>query len=303
MNRIINFHDVESKSWFESVLKILQKKYRLVSMEDIESAFYKKSKLVNACHITVDDGNRSFYENIYPVIKKNNVPATIFVSPYICQNKNNFWFQEIGFFNYNELMIIISEFLKTDITLLQKFPVTSILKTFDLERIWEVINIYKKKFNFNDLPFVNMDIETIKAISKEELITIGAHTMTHPILRNESDISSEKQIKNSIIELSKILGKEIRYFAYPNGTPDIDFGEREIGYLKEMNIKIAVSTDSRCFSDKDNPLSLPRFSIGHGSDLFIKTKLFLGKHWEFLKKLKGKDEVKDRVRLKKLLKT
>lgn len=301
MNRIINFHDVEDRNWFESVLLILKRRYNLVPMSEIESSFYMKTKLVNACHITIDDGCNSFYDNMYPVLKKHNVPATIFISPQICKNQENFWFQEIKGYNNDELKRIIAEDLDIDLRLITEFPVTTILKTLNLDKIWEIISLYRNKFDVGQRRSMNMSIEVIKEINNDDLITIGAHTMSHPILSNETRIQSEKQIKDSINDLSAILDKEIKYFAYPNGTPNIDFGSREIEFLKDVNVKIAVSTDVRTFTKKDDPLSIPRISLGHGSKLFVEIKLTLGRYWEVLKKIKGRNETKDRLRLRKLI--
>jgi peptidoglycan/xylan/chitin deacetylase (PgdA/CDA1 family) len=302
MNRIINFHDVQDQIWFESVIKLLKKSYSCISIKDIESYYSGKTKLVNSCHITVDDGCNSFYEVMYPILKKHNIPATIFVSPYISQKQQKFWFQEIKKFNDVEFKKIIADNYDIDFSMIREFPITSILKIFTIDEIWNLINLFKEKFKVGESEKLNMDIETIKKIDKENLVTIGAHTITHPILANENDISSKRQIKRSIEDLSNILNKKVICFAYPNGTPSIDFGKREIRYLKENGIKIAFSTESRSFKKSDNPLNLPRVSLEHGSNLFVQTKLKIGRFWEVLKKIKGIDEKRDRARLRVVFK-
>lgn len=57
----------------------------------------------------------------------------------------------------------------------------------------------------------------IKEMDKDPLCTIGAHTVSHPMLRHVPD--SPEEIKNSKKTLEQILGHDIRYLAYPFGQP------------------------------------------------------------------------------------
>ena len=107
MNRVVNFHSVNDKLWFESVVKILKSKYRIVSIGELEKYFYHGNDLVNSCHITCDDGDKTFYELLYPVLKEYNIPATIFVSPSVCKKGVIFWFQELRGYNEIEMKKII----------------------------------------------------------------------------------------------------------------------------------------------------------------------------------------------------
>lgn len=57
--------------------------------------------------------------------------------------------------------------------------------------------------------------EDIIQLSKDPLCTIGAHTVTHPMLRKCTDPYTE--IVQSKQELEQILGKPVNYLAYPYG--------------------------------------------------------------------------------------
>ena len=157
-----------------------------------------------------------------------------------------------------------------------------------------MIRRYQEETNTAPKACQNMTLDEILEVEKSELITVGAHTLNHPILKNESDEMCYNEITGSIVELEKLLGHEVRYFAYPNGTPNIDFGEREINYLKKNNIAIAVSTEGKLISEHDDKLALPRMGLSHGSMPFIKSKLILGANWERIKVLVGRSELKSR---------
>ena len=59
----------------------------------IEPDLHNDIKRFNCCHLTFDDGHISFYNNAYPIIKDYKIPASLYVSPEIVQNKELYWFQ------------------------------------------------------------------------------------------------------------------------------------------------------------------------------------------------------------------
>ena len=294
MNKVINFHNVKDSSWFDMAITILKSKYTMIGIGELESYYYEGKNLKNACHITIDDGDKTFYDVIFPILKKHNIPATIFVSPRICREGKNFWFQEIRGYNEIEIKKIIFERVKIDNHIISKHSAESILKSLDIDLIWEIILVYQQLFSIKVKKPQNMNLDQLLEIDKHGLVVIGAHTETHPILANEDDEKSQKEIVDSIEGLRNILNHEIACFAYPNGTPKLDFGEREMDILKTNNCKIAFSIESENFTIKNHPLSIPRYGLSIGSANFIKTKLFLGNYWEKMKNFIWEAESKAR---------
>ena len=292
-NLIINFHVVNDAAWFENVILLLKSKYTLVDLKFFENKNnYEKKK--GFCHLTFDDGDKTFYSIAYSILKKYGVPATIFVSPKIATRQENFWFQEIKGYDKNAMINILSRELSLPMKTINEIPFMSILKNLPLAGIKKIITLYQKETSTPPKPCQNMNLHEILEVEKSGLITIGAHTLNHPILKNESDENCENEITGSIIELQKLLGHEVRYFAYPNGTPNIDFGEREINFLRKNNIAIAVSTEVKFISRYDNKLAFPRLGLSYGSMRFVKIKLILGANWEKIKSLIRPSESKNR---------
>lgn len=71
---------------------------------------------------------------------------------------------------------------------------------------------------------------------------IGAHTMTHPILSRVSDEEAQREIRGSVQKLRELLGREIVSFAYPNGRPGKDYSLRDVEFVKQSGVSVAVST-------------------------------------------------------------
>ena len=297
MNKAINFHGISNASWFEDILIILKSKYTMISIDELEDMYYNDKKITNSCHLTFDDGDISFYKLVYPILKKHNVPATIFVSPTIIKEQKNFWFQEIAGYDHQEVKKIICEVLDIRLAVLNSYSLNAIIKCLKIEQIWAILEAYQKRFNIAPKEPCNIGIDQLIEIDSYGLVKIGAHTLNHPILANENDEKSSSEITDSIKGLQEILGHEIKYFAYPNGFPIIDFGHREINFLKENNCKIAFSCEPGSFSILNNPLSIDRIGFSHGSLFFVRTKLILGGYWDSVRDFILKGEIQTRIEI------
>jgi len=174
----------------------------------------------NHCHISFDDGDRTFYTTAFPLLKKHNVPVSLFLSPKITVNQENFWFQEIAGYDDDIVKGIISKELSVPLEKLKSENIFSIFKCLTMVQMQDIIRLYQQETDTSPKAFRNMNVDEVLEVDKSDLVTIGAHTLNHPILKNETDDECEKEISGSISGLEKLLGYEILYFAYPNGTPE-----------------------------------------------------------------------------------
>ena len=114
------------------------------------------------------------------------------------------------------------------------------------------------------------------------LFTLGAHTLTHPILHNETRDVAFQEIAESKARLSRMFGGEIHYFAYPNGKKDLDFGAREFQMLRENGYRLAFTTDAQFFKG-DAPFAIPRSGFAgtpRENRSWVLGKLFLTPVWD-----------------------
>ena len=70
MNKILNFHQVKDCVWFDEVVCYLKSKYVFVTTEDLYEFYKGQINLKNSCHITIDDGDKSFYNVIFSGFKE-----------------------------------------------------------------------------------------------------------------------------------------------------------------------------------------------------------------------------------------
>ena len=302
---VLIFHKEENSRLFEKIVLSLKNNYLIVSANQLEQLLIKGASTSNVCHITFDDGIQSFYTVVFPVLKKHNIPASLFVSPRIISTGNNFWFQEIESYDDEVLKDILAEELYVSLEKLEGFSSQTIFKCLPISKIKKIIELYKQRANCGAKLPQNMTIEQLREIDASGLVAIGAHTINHPILRNEDDESCFKEIHQSITDLAYLLGHPVSYFAYPNGRPELDFGEREMKYLKENNITMAFSTELDTLNKKNNLLSITRMgfaSMGlEPSNPIVKFRLNLGKRWIDIKSIGRPTEKEVREKIKTLL--
>jgi peptidoglycan/xylan/chitin deacetylase (PgdA/CDA1 family) len=277
-------HAENDRVRLERTFVLLRKKFKLISITNLEDYYYKKKSLKNACHITVDDGDKSFYEIIYPILKKYDIPATLFVSPKICSHSENFWFQEVRGWNKDDFRELFAGYYNINICHLRKYRPGKILTSSRIEEIWSIIRKFKEQYDIPVLHPQNISVDQLTEIDKDGLVSIGAHTLDHPILANESDDRSEREITGSIRELESILNHEVKYFAYPRGIPGLDFSRREMEYLRQNDIRLAFSSEPKIFNQDDNPLCIPRYSLTSGNEYYVRLKLLLGRYWQTMRR-------------------
>jgi peptidoglycan/xylan/chitin deacetylase (PgdA/CDA1 family) len=301
MNKILNFHLVDNIDWFDQTIAKIKSQYKMVDIDTLIAFYNHEITLENACHITVDDGDQTFYDIIYPVLKKHNVPASIYVSPKVFKEKINYWFQEVEGYDETILKSVITRETKLHPKDLDGYDIFTVLKSFEIAKIHYFLEVYRLETQTFLKPYQNMTIAQLKEVEASGLITIGAHTINHPILQNENKESSAYEINHSIKELSEILEHPIKCFSYPNGIYQYDFTEREQDLLIENGIKICFSTIAKNFTVDDNKMRVPRIGISNNEKmLFLEIKLFLGFFWDKLKKLKSTGEYKQRKQLQYL---
>ena len=301
MKKVFVFHEINDFSIFKKKILLITKNYKIKNLVDFINSNEK-----NICHITFDDGHHSF-DKAFKILKERNIPSTLFISIDKILKKKNFWFQDIEYINTklnNKLNEEFNNFFSVEINN-KAFKLFDYIKLYKIEKIQEFINLLVKKYCIK-LPSFNISLEKINELSKENLLELGAHTVNHPILLNETNERSELEIKNSIENLSNFSNKQIISFAYPNGIKKLDYDDREKNILKKSGIKYAFTMNLNNFDINEyDYLEIPRISFGNN---FYKNKILFSYPYLYNKLSKTnlpfikKSEITRRLKLKKTFK-
>jgi peptidoglycan/xylan/chitin deacetylase (PgdA/CDA1 family) len=91
-------------------------------------------------------------------------------------------------------------------------------------------------------------------------MTIGGHTVSHPILSKLSESCAEAEIAQGKERLEEIIGTPIALFAYPNGKPGRDYRPEHVAIVKKIGFVGAVSTAWGTATTGCDILQVPRFT-------------------------------------------
>ncbi len=272
-------------AWFEQCLRLIGRFYEFASVDMLANAVEEKQCLRGKCFVTFDDGEKSFYEVAYPVLRKVNVPATIFVSPQNIVEGGSFWFQCVRDIPDNDLRKAIATILPNGVELVKRYSVLAILKTLPLQMIHAIMEQARPCVLAKDR---NINEEELRELAADPLITIGAHTLTHPILANETKIESARQIQASVTQLCQMLGRSVLYFAYPNGNRGLDYTHREIKMLEQTNIRLAFSTNVGFVGCRPKAYEINRVGLTLGSKWHVLGKILFPKSFVKLRDIRAK---------------
>jgi peptidoglycan/xylan/chitin deacetylase (PgdA/CDA1 family) len=88
---------------------------------------------------------------------------------------------------------------------------------------------------------------------------VGAHTVSHPILRSIPDDEAAAEMRESQARLESLTGERVSAFAYPNGRLGDDYEARHAEIARRVGFEFAVSTNAGTARSDSDPFQLPRF--------------------------------------------
>lgn len=217
--------------------------------------------------VTFDDGYADNVEIALPILQKWKVPAAFFIaSGYL--NGGRMWNDTI----VEVLKSVEGETLDLTSIGLDRFPVST-----EQERRSSAMKILVSVKHMEDtrrseatefiashvqsLPQdLMMTTDQLKRLGGAAGMEIGGHTVTHPILAKLSDDRAMEEISEGKRAVEKILGREIRYFAYPNGKPGQDYSDENVKMIFKAGFKAALSTRWGVSNSLTDRWQLPRFT-------------------------------------------
>lgn len=224
--------------------------------------------------LTFDDGYRDNMEHALPVLKKHDVPFTIYASSGITDGICELWWiaaekiiagidrLEIDFEGHRERLVCA--------TTEEKYAANKRLTHWLAEELDEAAQRRAIRQLAGEAGLdldalcrsVAMDWDELRRIAAEPLASIGAHTLGHHALARLDAAEAERQIVEDADRLEAELGKRPEHFAYPYGSP-FAAGARDFDIAARLGFKTAVTTrPGQLFAEHaDHLTALPRASL------------------------------------------
>lgn len=233
-----------------------------------------------AVAITFDDGYRSTHDLALPILRKFNLPATVFVTTgYL--NGSNMW--------NDRILEAVRSMPVGDLDLRDAgLGVHSISSQADRESAADKLIRAAKYLPSEERLDLSIKLESlIGAAHRSGLMLthdmvraladsgmeVGGHTVTHPILTKLDDPLAKDEIGGCKRDLEAIVGKPVRLFAYPNGKVGADFDQRHVQMAQDAGYSAAFTTAIGAVSSNTDPYQIPRSRPWDATPLMFKLRL------------------------------
>jgi len=165
--------------------------------------------LKSAFHLSFDDGLRSVYEIIFPLLYQKGIPATFFINTAFVDNKDLFY-------RHKAALLIDKMKGKTPSPAI-KSEMKKILTTPYLQREWldetaKLLEVDFQVFLKQYRPYLTTD--ELKEIKKKGF-TIGAHSIDHPRYMEIDEPEQIRQTVESCQYVKETFQESNAYFSFP----------------------------------------------------------------------------------------
>jgi len=100
----------------------------------------------------------------------------------------------------------------------------------------------------------------LEQLTQDDLIEIGAHTITHPLLSAETPEIQQREILGSKTKLESILNRPITTFSYPFGARR-DYTPDTVAIVRDAGFQYACSNFPAPITTGVDPFQLPRVLV------------------------------------------
>jgi peptidoglycan/xylan/chitin deacetylase (PgdA/CDA1 family) len=276
---------VSDKS-FESQVAFLKKKYQIIFLDEMIEKIKNNDKLGGFCSITFDDGWVDNYTNAFPILKKFQACATIYLATDYIGAQKLFWPEEICLhlerecltrekipINFPHVLMFYND-IKKHISLKKDSYLNKVIEVMKGYLPYERNNILEYFREMGDFSYHSSQMlswEEVDEMKKSGLIKFGAHTAGHEILDQLPISVARDEILKSKKAIEQKLGVKVTSFAYPNGN----YNENIKKVLQENDFSGAVTNQKGYLIRGTSLMEIPRISIHE--DISNTVPMFIGR--------------------------
>jgi len=244
---------IEPQFLDECISLLKQRNYALISIDEAKKRITSGDRSNRFAAFTFDDGYRNTAKFAVPIMRRHNVPYTVyFATGFVERTACNWWEGiEIAIANNDKLTVkITSKTIDISCSTVaeknQAFELLIKVFTQDVEELKQAKTLrdlcpksYEQLLNHTDKDM--MSWSEIKDLQTDPLCTIGAHSIDHHALARLNEDRARKEIEDGAAVLEKHLGQRPRHFAYPYGYKAAA-GPREFEWVRQAGFDTGVTT-------------------------------------------------------------
>ena len=279
---------------FAEHLEVLNEHTKPMSLKELARGHREGNMRDRAVAITFDDGYANNLHQAKPILEKYQIPATVFVTTEYISNPREFWWDELEriILQTEQLpqtlsLTIDGQKQQWDLTTCANYgkseawsnrhlpawdsksgsrlrfyyelwaklqPLTPAQRQPLLEQIKAWAN---DRFPAPRLSHRPLTVAELREAERGGTIELGGHTVSHPLLSEQSVEVQQQEIEQGKLDLEKLLKHPITAFAYPFGA----YREETSSLVEKAGFEYACSTVETSVWHKSDRFLLPRFEV------------------------------------------
>ena len=267
---------------FAMQMRFLRRHYDVVPLSRIVAAVRGEQDFAkNMCAVTFDDGWRDVYEHAFPMLRKYQIPATIYLTTGFVDEAAWFWEERSKY-----LLALMYEHARSHgyarervlaaCSQLETFGLAEILslrpshlpgylldrgremKRWDERRRADLMAMLESVVHqlVPDAPRPFMNWGEVREMAQAG-IEFENHTVTHSILSELSPSDAEREVRSAAARIREALGRASVHLAYPYGK----FDEEVRRQVQHCDVRSATTTRQGLVSRGSDPYSLNRVNM------------------------------------------
>lgn len=252
--RTLCFHTVDDPRAFDRQMAWLARHFNPVTPVQIVRSLTEQTPLPSqAVWVTFDDGSPTVVDAGLPILRRYDIPTTMFVCPGLIESGVSFWW---------DIALAASS---------QQLAAAAGFEIGDGQRAVEQLKRLpddERRRIVTELPDPAPD--TRRQLSVQDIHrwleaghSVGNHTWDHPCLDTASEEEQLRQVESAHRWLVDNVSPGTAMFAYPNGNWSPVIEPR----LRELDYQLAVLHDHRLSSRDDPALRVSRLHTDANDDL------------------------------------
>lgn len=263
-------------TFLEGLLKRLARaRIDVISLDEMHRRFISEDYKRRFVCITFDDGYKDVKEYAYPLLKKYNLPFAMYIPTSFPDRIGEIW--------WTALEAVIAQNSRIGMVINGKDQFFDCASVREKRELYDAVYGYIRSMKTEEelRKFVRdlcatyrvdiaafcrdlcMDWKELAEMAADPLVTIGAHTVNHMMLKKlPSDDAARAEMEMSRSVLEAALGTRPAHLAYPVGDPT-SAGPREFRIAAGLGFKTATTTRPGVLFKvhREHLTALPRISV------------------------------------------
>lgn len=189
-------------------------------------------------NISFDDGFKDIYQYAFPIFKKYAIPFTIYLTTDFPDGKANLWWIRLEQIIETHTQIVLSNgqsFACETIEQKQSTYERICKQIYDssstpTEAFYVLLASYVVTAKWNSTSYT-LSWSELQEMWNSGLLTIGSHTITHPMLTKVDTSKIEHELRESKQRIEQALHVCVRHLSYPHSAID----NRVVQFAEQMD--------------------------------------------------------------------